>query len=177
MLKHGFDMYNVFLSAPGDLERERDAARNAISAVNADQAMPSKILLCTLGLTSDGQIVDFRSAVADNIRQCAYFIQIFEDDWGPKNLFRKIFRLATDCRDDPAFPMQEIVVFLKDAPHETDPEILAFRKELEDHRDMRVFHFDRLEALSAQLDSVSRDWVRAILAAGGGAECARSAAL
>jgi hypothetical protein len=143
MIKHGFDMHQVFLSAPGDLEKERDTCRGAISEVNASDAMPAKILLVTVGLTSDGQIVDFRSAVAENVRQSAYYVQIFEDDWGPKNLFRKMFYLAIDCRDDPAFPMQEVAVFLKDAPRETDPEILAFRKELEQRQDMRVFHFEK----------------------------------
>lgn len=161
-------MHHVFLSAPGDLAKEGDICRSAISDVNANEAMPLKMLLVTVGLTSDGQIVDFRSAVADNIRQCAYFIQVFEDDWGPKNLFRKMFQLAVDCRDDPALPMQEVVVFLKAAPRETDAEILAFRKELAERRDVRVFHFDKLESLEAQLSEVGREWVESILAAGGG---------
>ena len=41
MLKHGFDMHQVFLSAPGDLEKERDACRIAINDVNAAEAMPN----------------------------------------------------------------------------------------------------------------------------------------
>jgi hypothetical protein len=168
MLKHGFDMHRVFLSAPGDLERERDACRSAISEVNAAEAMPLKILLVTVGLQSDDQIVGFRSAVADNIRECAYYVQVFEDDWGPKNLFRKMFILATECRDDAVFLMQEVVVFLKAAPRETDPEILAFRKELEEQPGVRVFHFEKLENLKTQLQQVSRGWVRQIVEAGGG---------
>lgn len=167
MLKHGFDMHQVFLSAPGDLEKERDASRAAISDVNAAEAMPSKILLITVGLTSDEQIVGFRSAVADNIRQSAYFVQVFEDDWGPKNLFRKMFYLATECRDDAALPMQEVVVFLKAAPRETDPEILAFRKELQEQPGVRVFHFDKIENLKAQLRQVSGEWVHQIVETGG----------
>jgi hypothetical protein len=177
MLKHGFDMYNVFLSAPGDLASEREACRGAISSANAEEAMPHKILLVTLGLTSDAPIVDFRAAVADNIRQSAFFIQIFEDDWGPKNLFRKMFYLASDCRDDPAFPMREVVVFLKAAPRETDAEILAFRKELEERPDVRVFHFGKPESLTAQLAAVCGEWVSAIIHAGGGADAAQGAAL
>ena len=163
MIKHGFDMHRVFLSAPGDLEKERETCRSAISEVNANVAMPSKILLVTVGLTSDDQIVGFRSAVADNIRQCAYFIQVFEDDWGPKNLFRKMFHLAAECRADAALPMQEVVLFLKAAPRETDPEILAFRKELEEQQDVRVFHFDNSESLKTQLQEVSSAWVRQIV--------------
>jgi hypothetical protein len=165
MLKHGFDMQQVFLSAPGDLARERDACRNAISDVNEHEAMPSKILLVTVGLTNDGYIVEYRSAVAENVRASAYFIQIFEDDWGPKNLFRKMFNLATDCRDDAALPMREVVVFLKAAPWETDPEILALRKELEERQDARVFSFDNAESLKQQVAAVCGEWVRAIRSA------------
>jgi hypothetical protein len=156
MLQHGFDMHRVFLSAPGDLEREREACRGVISEVNAAEAMPLKILLVTVGLTS----------VSDNIRQCAYFVQVFEDDWGPKNLFRKMFYLATECRDDPALPLQEVVVLLKAAPRETDPEILAFRKELEEQPGVRVFHFDQLESLKTQFEQVASPWVRQIAEAG-----------
>lgn len=162
MLQHGFDMHRVFLSAPGDLERERDVCRGVISEVNATDAMPLKILLVTVGLPSDDQIVGFRSAVAENIRQCAYFVQVFEDDWGPKNLFRKMFYLAAECRDDAALPMQEVVVFLKAAPRETDPEILAFRKELEGQPGVRVFHFQQLDSLKTEFGQVAGAWVRQI---------------
>jgi hypothetical protein len=162
MLKHGFDMQQVFLSAPGDLVRERDACRSVISDVNEREAMPSKILLVTVGLTNDALIVDYRSAVAENVRASAYFIQIFEDDWGPKNLFRKMFHLAIDCRGDAAMPMREVVVFLKAARHETDPEILALRKELEERQDARVFSFENAESLEQQVAAVCGEWVRAI---------------
>ncbi len=168
MLKHGFDMHRVFLSAPGDLEREREACRAAISDVNSASAMPAKILLVTVGLTSDDAIVGYRSAVAENIRASAYYVQVFDDDWGPKNLFRKMFFLAAECRDDPNFPMQELVVFLKDAPREQDPEILAFRKELREQSCVRAYVFDNPEALKKQLEQVSSEWVRQLIAAGPG---------
>jgi hypothetical protein len=169
MIVHGFDMYRVYLSTPGDLAREQDACRAAIADVNAGQAMPKKILLVSVGLREDGQIVGFRSAVADNIRQCSYFVQVFEDDWGPNHLFRKMFYLAAECRDDAGLPMREVIVCLKDAPHETDPAILAFRKELEEQPGIRVLHFDKPERLKAQLIEVCGEWVRAIVDAGGGA--------
>jgi hypothetical protein len=162
MWKHGFNMHNVFISAPGDLEKERETCRNAIGDINVSDAMSAQILLVTLGLTNDSHIVDYRSAVAENIRQCAYFIQIFEDDWGPKNLFRKMFYLAVECRDDAALPMREVAVFLKAAPRETDPEILAFRREIEEQPDVRVFCFDKPEILRQQIESAAREWVRAI---------------
>ncbi len=168
-------MHNVFLSAPGDLEKERAICRSAITEVNANEAMLSKILLVTVGLTSDAHIVDFRSAVAENIRQSAYFIQVFEDDWGPKNLFRKMFYLAADCRDDPALALQEVGVFLKAATRETESETLALRAELEQRQDVRVVHFDKPDGLNAKLMEICRDWVRKILEADGQQSRAESA--
>jgi hypothetical protein len=162
MQTHGFDMYRVFLSTPGDLQHDREACQEAISEVNAREAMPLKILLVSIGLVQDDHIVSFRSAVSDNIRQCSYYIQLFEDDWGPKNLFRKAFYLALDCRDDASFPMREVIVGLKAAPRETDPEILAFRKELEDRTDIRLFHYTSLDSLKAQLLEICTGWVRSI---------------
>jgi hypothetical protein len=169
MIVHGFDMYRVFLSTPGDLAREQQASRAAISEVNEKQAMPKKILLVSVGLREESQIEGARSAVAENVRQSSFFIQVFEDDWGPKNLFRKMFHLATECRDDSALPMRHMVACLKDAKHEIDPEILAFRKELEERLDMQVLRFDTPEALQRQLVDVCGAWVQGIIEAGGGA--------
>jgi len=168
MIVHGFDMYRVFISTPGDLGREQEICRAAISEINEKDAMPHKILLVSVGLPHDDQIVGYRSAVADNIRQCAYFIQVFEDDWGPKNLFRKMFYLAGECRDDSSMPMREVIAFLKESPHETDPEILAFRKELEERQDVRILHFDKPDRLGEQLRAACKGWVQEIVAAGGG---------
>jgi hypothetical protein len=168
MMTHGFDMYRVFISTPGDLQREQEACRAAISAVNDKEAMPQKILLVSVGLREDAQIEGFRSAVSENVRQCTYYIQIFQDDWGPKNLFRKMFLLAADCREDTSLPMREIVVGLKDAPRESDPDILAFRKELEEQQNVRVFRFDNVDNLGEQLRTICGEWVQSIVVDGGG---------
>src|SRR5260370_29862766 len=160
MMTHGFDMYRVFISTPGDLQREQETCRAAISEVNEKEAMPRKILLVSVGLREDGQIEGFRSAVSENVRQCTYYIQVFQDDWGPKSLFRKMFFLAAECRDDASLPMRGAIVCLKDAPRESDPEILAFRKELEEQPNIRIFHFDNLESLAAQLRKVCGEWGR-----------------
>lgn len=162
-------MYRVFISTPGDLQLEQDTCRAVISEVNEKEAMPQKVLLVSVGLREDAQIAGFRSAVAENVRQSSYYIQIFEDDWGPKNLFRKMFFLATECVRDTSLPMREVILCLKDAPHETDPEILAFRKELEEQQNVRVFHFDKVESVGEQLQKVCGGWVQSIIEAGGGA--------
>jgi hypothetical protein len=168
MIQHGFDMYRVFVSTPGDLVREQDACRAAISEANEQDAMPKQILLVTVGLREEAQIAGFRAAVSENVRMCTYFVQVFADDWGPDNLHLKVFRLAAECRDDVSFPMREVIVFLKDAPHETDPVVLAFRKELEGRSDVRVLHFDKPARLQQQLQEVCGEWVKSIVEAGGG---------
>jgi hypothetical protein len=168
MMIHGFDMYRVFISAPGDLQMEQDACRAVISDVNEKEAMPRKVLLVSVGLREHGQIEAFRSAIAENVRQSSYYIQVFEDDWGPRNLFRKMFFLATECVGDSNLPMREVVVCLKDAPHEIDAEILAFRTELQEQPNVLVLHFDKVEKLEEQLRNVCQGWVRSIIEAGGG---------
>jgi hypothetical protein len=165
-MPHGFDSYRIFISAPGDLEADRQACHDAIARVNETTAMPAKVLLVSLGLRDNDQISGSRAAVSDNVRWSAFFIQIFQDDWGPRDLFRKLFLLAVECRDDASMPMREVVVCLKDAPQETNPEILAFRKELEERNDLRVMRYGSLDELRAQLTEVCEGWARAIIASG-----------
>jgi hypothetical protein len=168
MIVHGFDIYRVYLSAPGDLARERDACWAAITAINESYAISHKILLAPVGLREESQITTTRSAVSENVRECSYFIQIFEDDWGPETLHRKVFYSALDCRDDASLPMREVIVGLKAAPRETDPSILAFRKELEEQPGVRAFHFSKPEEWQAQLTGPLTQWVQAIIESGGG---------
>jgi proteic killer suppression protein len=52
---------------------------------------------------------------------------------------------GVECRDDGSMPMREVIVWLKDAPYEIDPEILALGKNLEDHESLTT---QMLEALA-----------------------------
>lgn len=167
MLVHGFDMHRIFLSAPGDLASEKIIAREAISAINGKEAMPDKILMVTVGLPDEALVEGHRSAVAENIRQVRFFLQIFEDDWGPKNLMRKMFYLAWDGRADASLPMEDVVVFLKAAPRETDPEILGFRKELEDVAGPKLRHFKNGDELRQGVHEAVSQWLRRVRADSG----------
>jgi hypothetical protein len=164
-MPHGFDAYRIFISAPGDLERDRQACYDAIAAVNESCAMPSKILLASVGLRDSNQIESSRSMVSDNVRWTSYFIQMFQDDWGPRDLFRKMFLLALECRDDAAMPMRDVVICLKDAPHETNAQILAFRAELEGRQDVRVLRYSQPEEIRQKLEEVCTGWAESIVEA------------
>jgi len=162
-MPHGFDAYRVFISAPGDLEPDRQTCYDAIAEVNETTAMLAKILLVSVGLRDDDQIASHRSIVSDNVRWSTYFIQIFHDDWGPRDLFRKLFLLAAECRDDATMPMRDVVICLRDAPRETAAEILAFRRELEEREYLRVFHYASVDELKAQLVKVCDGWARSLI--------------
>jgi hypothetical protein len=158
LMTHGFDDYRVFISAPGDVEPDRQACYDAIASVNENTAMPAKLLLVTVGLRESEQISSHRAIVSDNVRWSSYFVQIFQDDWGPRDLFRKLFLLAVDCRNDSTMPMRDVLVCLKDAPGETHPEILAFRKELEEGSDCRVLRYQDPDELRVQVEEVCAVW-------------------
>jgi hypothetical protein len=162
-MPHGFDAYRVFISTPGDLGPDRQACHDAIAQVNETTAMPAKVLLVPVGLRDNDQITGSRSAVSDNVRWSSYFIQIFQDDWGPRDLFRKVFLLAIECRDDASMPMRDVAVWIKNAPHETNAEILAFRRELEERQDLGVFHYGGVDELRAQLADVCNGWARTLV--------------
>jgi len=157
-MAHGFDQYRVFISAPGDLEHDRDVCHHAIARVNETITMPAKILLVTLGLRDNNQISGSRSIISDNVRWSTYFIQIFEDEWGPRDLFRKLFFLAVECRRDESMPMRDVIVFLKAAPQETNSEILAFRRELETCLDARIFPYSSAAELEAATTDACGGW-------------------
>jgi hypothetical protein len=165
-MAHGFDSYRVFVASPGDLEADRQAAHDAIARANEAVAMPAKILLVNIGLRDNDQIANFRSVVSENVRCSTFFIQIFQDDWGTRDLFRRLFLLALECRDDASMPMRDVAVCLKDAPSETNQEILAFRRELEDRKDVNLFRYSRAEQLREHLERACGEWVQSLIALG-----------
>jgi hypothetical protein len=164
-MTHGFDDYRIFISAPGDLEPDRDACYDAVAQANESTAMPAKVLLVSVGLREDGQILSSRGIAAENVRWSSYFIQVFQDDWGPRDLFRKLFLLAVECREDATMPMRDLVVGIKDAPNETNAEILAFRRELEERTDLRVIRYRTVDELRQHITEVCNGWARAVIEA------------
>jgi hypothetical protein len=164
-MPHGFDAYRIFISAPGDLGSDCEACYSAVARANEATAMPSKLLLVSVGLRENDQILSSRAITSDNVRWSSYFIQVFQDDWGPRDLFRKLFLLAVECRDDQSMPMRDLVLAIKDAPHETNPEILAFRRELEERTDLRVIHYRTADELLPQMTEVCNGWARALIEA------------
>jgi hypothetical protein len=175
-MEKDYDFYRAFIAAPGDLDADRQACNQVIAKVNECTAMPAKALLVSVGLRDSDQITGSRAIVSDNVRWSTFFLQLFQDDWGPRDLFHKLFLLAVECRDDAAQPMRDVVVCLKAAPQETNPEILAFRRELEKRTDLLVLHYNSLDELSAKFTEVCEGWARIAIEAGAGAGAGAGAA-
>jgi hypothetical protein len=77
-----------------------------------------------------------------------------------------LFFLAQECLDDPSMPMRDVVVCLKSAARETHPDIVAFRRELEELRGVRLLHYSRSEELRQQLEAVTAEWATSLIALG-----------
>jgi hypothetical protein len=102
------------------------------------------------------------------VRWSSFFIQLFQDDWGPRDLFRKLFLLAGECQADAEQPMRDGVVFLRDAPGESNAEILAFRRELEEQQLFRVYRYGSPTEIRAHLEPLCEEWLRSLNIAGAG---------
>jgi hypothetical protein len=159
-MAHGFTDYRIFISAPGDLDADRQACHDVIASVNETTAMPAKVLLVTVELRENAQLAGFRSAVTDNVRWSTYFVQLFQDDWGERDLFRKLFLTARECLDDDGMPMCGIAVCLKDAPHERNEDVLAFRRELEEQKNVSLIRYGTLEELKTQFMQICSQWAQ-----------------
>ena len=88
-----------------------------------------------------------------------------EDDWGRRDLFRKLFLLAAECRDDAAVPMHDVVICLKDAPDETAAEIgLSPGAGRAPEPARRPLHWRG--GARAQLVEVCEGWARSLIESG-----------
>jgi hypothetical protein len=159
-MAHGFADYRIFIAAPGDLDPDRQVCQDVIANVNETTAMPAKVLLVTVCLRENSQLAGFRSAVTENVRWSSYFVQLFQDDWGERDLYRKLFLSAVEFRGDQGMPMRDIVVCLKDAPHERNQDILAFRRELQELKNIRLIRYGTVEELKTQFMEVCSQWAR-----------------
>jgi hypothetical protein len=157
-MAHGFDDYRIFISAPGDLAPDRQTCHEVIAFVNETIAMPAKALMVSVGLRDNDQLGAFRSAVTDNVRWSTYFVQLFEDEWGERDLYHKLFLKALEFLDDGAMPMRSIALCLKNAPHERNPEVLAFRRELEEQGGVKLIRYGMVDELRTKFLEVCSQW-------------------
>lgn len=119
-----YHMHRIYCATPWALEEERGTFYEAVSEFNAVHAMPRGVLYVPVSL---GSVLDkrpYQYTVQDNIRACRHYIQVLDTlspdqppstIWGPpERHFAGDLRLALACRDDPALPMSEVAVLVKE---------------------------------------------------------------
>ena len=147
-------MHRVFCSTPGDLESERLLFHNVVAEVTESEGMPRQTLLVPVTCLRNEHLLLFRKAVEENVRQCAYFVQVLNDSWGMGDSFKGLYPFAAACRDNPNEPMQEMAVFIKGSG--SGKSLLQSI----DTPGVPVFIFNSNEEFTAGLRTLLTQWIR-----------------
>jgi hypothetical protein len=112
-----FQMHRIFCATPWELEAERLRFCDLIGQFNETVAMGKGVLFVPVTLPSIRDKRPLQYAIDQNIQDCRYYILLLFEDWGPvERRFRNDYHLALQCIDDPASPMQIVVVLAKKQP-------------------------------------------------------------
>jgi hypothetical protein len=93
------------------------AFHDIIGQINETKAMPLGMLYVPVSLVNMPDKRIHQHVVEENIRSCRHYIVALSDGWGPleRNLERD-YRLAMACREDPALPMRNAAILVRDLP-------------------------------------------------------------
>jgi hypothetical protein len=119
-----FIMHRVFCATPEDLEAERQAFHDALGDFNEKASMARGILFVPVSIPS--KMADkrpFQQLVDENIRSCRYYAQVIGNDRSaPQRNFEQDYALAMECATNPAWPMCEVVVLVRQPAPAESPE-------------------------------------------------------
>lgn len=159
-----YRMYRVFCATPGDsetgLEAERQAFHEVMGQVNGAEAMPEGILFVPVSILPNlTNKAVFQPAVDENVRACAFFVQVLDHTWGPATRnFEREFQLAMQSYADPALPMKGVSLFFKDpGGKQVEPGVAQLRKP---GQGVPVFDFSSLDDFTIHLRSQLSAWLR-----------------
>ena len=110
-------MHRVFCSTPGDLESERLFFHNVVAEVTETEGMPRQTLLVPVTCLRNEHLLLFRKAVEENVRQCAYFVQVLNDSWGLGDAFKGLYPFAAACRDKSVGEKNGLTIFQTASGH------------------------------------------------------------
>lgn len=157
-----FSFYRIFCATPANLEDELSAFHDVVGQVNEQIGMPVGSLL--LPLCVPPHVTDtalLRQVLDQNVSQCAFFVQVFSNGWGPpqRNLQRHL-ELAAKLLKNPAAPMQAMAAFIQQAPEtESDQEIAQLKTCLLELQQPTVVYHD-LSEFKRSLRARVTEWLR-----------------
>jgi hypothetical protein len=160
-----YTMHRIFCAAPAELEPERQAFLEAVSALNEAEAMPRNLQLVPVSIMPYvTNKLAFQSAMDANVRACRYFVQLLQDTWGPpERSFEAEYKMAAQLSEDPASLMKGMALFFKAADGlEVDPGIRELKESAQSRNGSAAYEFASLEQYRQQLQSQLSAWLRAI---------------
>jgi hypothetical protein len=162
-------LVNVFLGAPEGLEEERQAFHDVVGEVNEAEGLKQGILFVPLFVSRklhEQQVID------SNIRSSTYYILALDDHLGPRGRsFQHDLNVASECCADPALPMREVVVLLKQPGKDSfwEPAVAAFRARPAGAGEPRRLEFADAVQFRLVVRELLSQWLREPAAAATGA--------
>jgi hypothetical protein len=162
-----YSMYRVFCATPGNLEQERQVFHNVIAQLNENAAMPDSALLVPVSILPN--MVDtlfFRSVIEENIQDCAFFVQVLDETWGPSaRNFQWKYDLACKLKGDPDSLMLDVAVFFKERDErQVEDAVRELKASLHDSSGSVLYHFESIEQFKEQLRLQLSAWLRNLTA-------------
>src|SRR6266496_138178 len=170
------DAFRVFIASPGGLEAERKVIREEIERFNSAFMKENNIVFSSQGWEDvPGGARRPQELINELIVSCDYLILILGTRWGTQPAIdarytsgiEEEFYLANDCLDRETSPMCDILVLFKGVPEEqlSDPgeqllKVIAFKKLLEETKQVFYKTFDDLESLRGEVAARLRGWAR-----------------
>lgn len=159
----GYQLEWIFGKFAGNFGAEQDAYYLAGAEYNEAHGLRRGTLL---SLVSCGMIPAHQRPVADeNIRASRFFLLVAEDSWdAPPASFRHDYRLALQCKADPALPMREVAVLFRkpgeDAVSEdNDGRLAAFRAGIDPAAGVRQFDFADAAEFKTRIAALFSEWM------------------
>jgi tetratricopeptide (TPR) repeat protein len=165
----------VFVASPGGLVPERQAFRDAINAYNEMDAISRGVMFIPVGweqtLPGMGRP---QSLINEDLRDCDYFVLILWDRWGSSSgdaaytsATSEEYAIARECWNNSEHCLVEIAAFFKAAeprqmsdPGEQLRNVLDFKRQLEQTKELLFSTFDDLSLFQRQLQRLLAKWVR-----------------
>lgn len=167
--------YKVFIASPGGLGDERINFRENLEQHNKSDGYERGVHFHPVGWEDTlGGIGRPQALINAEIEKCDYFILILHDRWGTSpgsgtytSGTEEEFHVALNCFNDKTKPMKQLVLLFKDISPDkmSDPgpqlsQVLAFRRQREEKKDLLYTTFDTITKFSQIVYNHLARWIR-----------------
>lgn len=168
-------VYRVFVASPGGLDQERETFRRVLNDYNESDALEDGALFIPVGweLARAGMGRP-QELINKDLRRCDYCVLVLRDRWGSPaggnsqytSGTEEEYHIARECLDNGQ--MYELIVLFGDVdpgklsdPGDQLKKVLAFRRELEEKKELLFSTYDELPAFENHLRRQLASWLRA----------------